>query len=226
VTALPLGAAGRETARILLDIGAIGVRPQQPFTFTSGWVSPVYTDCRRLISFPRERAQVMAAALTLLQRALDFGAIDAIAGGETAGIPYAAWLAERAAKPMLYVRKKPKGFGRDAQIEGVLNPEARVLLVEDLATDGASKLAFAEALRRAGASVEHAFVLFFYGIFPGTAERLAGAGISLHCLATWWDVLAEAERGGDYADPVLAEVRRFLADPVAWSAAHGGRSTP
>ncbi|MDE8344418.1 MAG: orotate phosphoribosyltransferase, partial [Acidocella sp.] len=134
----------------------------------------------------------------------------------------AAWIADRMALPMAYIRKKPKGFGRNAQIEGDLPKGDRVLLVEDLTTDGQSKIQFAEALRRAGAVIEHAFVVFFYGVFPGSLETLAGMGIGLHHLSTWWDVL-DACRDRAYFEPAaLSEVRRFLDDPVAWSAAHGG----
>ncbi len=112
--------------------------------------------------------------------------IDAVAGGETAGIPFAAWLADRLELPMLYVRKKPKGFGRNAQIEGDVREGARVILVEDLASDGKSKLVFTDALRAAGCQVSDTFVIFHYGIFKGSAEHLAEHGIRLHALATWW----------------------------------------
>ena len=149
---------------------------------------------------------------------------DAVAGGETAGIPFAAWIAERLALPMLYVRKKPKGFGRDAQIEGAMAEGARVLLVEDLTTDGGSKVRFAEALRVAGATVDHTFVLFFYDIFAGTRETLAGHGLRLHNLATWRDVLGEA--GAHLDEGTVAEVRDFLGDPLGWSDAHGGAYAP
>jgi orotate phosphoribosyltransferase len=126
------------------------------------------------------------------------------------------------ALPMLYVRKKPKGFGRDAQIEGALAEGARVLLVEDLTTDGGSKLRFAEALRAAGAECGHTFVVFFYGVFPRTEAALAEHGLRLHYLATWRDVLAEARAGGHFDEATLAEVEAFLAAPLDWSAAHGG----
>jgi orotate phosphoribosyltransferase len=212
-----------ETARILLRIGAVNFRPEDPYKFTSGWASPVYIDCRRLISFVPERRHVIAKAIDVLDDGVGLDAIDAVAGGETAGIPYGAWLAEAISRPMLYVRKKPKGFGRDAQIEGHLTEGSRVLLVEDLATDGASKLNFVGALRTAGAEVGDAFVVFFYGIFPGALTALDAAGIRLHFLATWWDVVREAEAGRHFPAESIAEVRRFLADPVAWSAAHGGR---
>ena len=216
---------GRETARILLDIKAVNFRPEQPYTFTSGWASPVYIDCRKVISFTEERRRIIEMAVATLDNAVGRDAIDMVAGGETAGIPYAAWIAEAGGWPMLYVRKKPKGFGRDAQIEGDLHEGRRVLLVEDLTTDGASKIRFVDALRRAGANVSDTFVVFFYGIFPQAERDLDAAGIGLHYLTTWRDVLAEAEAGGDFSPETTAEVRAFLDDPAGWSAAHGGRAS-
>ncbi len=151
--------------------------------------------------------------------------IEALAGGETAGIPYAAWLSETLSLPMLYVRKRPKGFGRQAQIEGDLEDGTKVILIEDLATDGGSKITFIEALRQAGASVSDVFVVFFYGAFPGAEENMAQAGTALHYLADWWDVLDRAEADGDFSAEDIAGVREFLADPIAWSAANGGRTS-
>ncbi len=214
---------GRTTARILLDIKAVNFRPSEPYKLTSGWMSPVYIDCRKVISFTEERRRIIAMAIDKLDEAMGWATVDMVAGGETAGIPYAAWIAEAVSLPMLYVRKKPKGFGRDAQIEGDLADGRRVLLVEDLATDGASKLTFVNALRTAGAAVSDAFVVFFYGVFAGAEADLAKDGIRLHYLATWHDVLAEAEAGGDFPADVIAGVREFLADPISWSAARGGR---
>jgi orotate phosphoribosyltransferase len=212
----------RLTARMLLEIRAVHFRADEPYKLTSGLASPVYIDCRKLISFPRVRAALMDFACAKLLRDAGFAAFDAVAGGETAGIPFAAWIAERLGLPMLYVRKKPKGFGRDAQIEGALPDGARVLLVEDLTTDGGSKLKFADALRAAGAEVGHTFVVFYYGIFPQTESVLAGHGLKLHHLATWADVLAEARAGRHFDAATLAAVEAFLAAPLDWSAAHGG----
>ena len=211
------------SARMFLEIGAVGARPEEPFRFTSGWASPVYTDCRKLISYPRIRSTLMDFACGRILSEIGFENIDAVAGGETAGIPFAAWIADRLGLPMLYVRKKPKGFGRNARIEGDLKEGARVLLVEDLATDGGSKVGFAEALREAGATVDHTFVIFFYGVFPGVAEELAKAGLSLHSLVTWHDVLAAAKAQKSFPPETLAIVESFLSDPVTWSSAHGGR---
>ncbi|MFQ5974236.1 MAG: orotate phosphoribosyltransferase, partial [Alphaproteobacteria bacterium] len=139
--------AARTTARILLDIGAVSFRPDDPFRHTSGRLSPSYIDCRRIISFPRARRRLTELAVELIGREIGHGSLDAIAGGETAGIPYAAWIADALDLPMLYVRKEAKGFGRMAQIEGEMAQGSRVLLVEDLATDGGSKVRFVEALR-------------------------------------------------------------------------------
>ena len=214
----------RRAARILLEVGAVGCMTDKPFIFTSGWASPVYTDCRRLISYPRARRALMEMAVRKLEAEAGVERFDAVAGGETAGIPFAAWLSDRLMLPMLYVRKQAKGFGRNAQIEGRFEDGDRVLLVEDLATDGASKVRFVEALRQAQAVVEHAFVVFFYGVFPQAQVTLDALGLRLHALATWHDVLPEARAQQSFPAEILVEVERFLADPLAWSAAHGGRA--
>jgi orotate phosphoribosyltransferase len=126
------------------------------------------------------------------------------------------------AAPMAYVRKQPRGHGRAALIEGDVPEGKRTLLVEDLTTDGQSKIRFAQALRDAGAIVNHAFVVFFYGVFPGAFETLARMDISLHHLCTWWDVLEACNDRPYFSEAALSEVRRFLEDPVAWSGSHGG----
>jgi orotate phosphoribosyltransferase len=212
----------RTTARILIETTAVHFNAVKPYVFTSGWASPTYIDCRKLISYPRARTKLMAMAVETIEREIGFETIDAVAGGETAGIPFAAWIADRLNLPMLYVRKKPKGFGRNALIEGDLKPGQRVLLVEDLATDGKSKVHFCNGLREAGAEVSHAFVIFYYGIFPQSTETLGSVGVNLHALATWWDVLDLAEEGRYFAAEELREVRKFLERPAEWSAAHGG----
>jgi orotate phosphoribosyltransferase len=216
--------AGQTVARILLDIKAVNFRPEEPYKLTAGWASPVYIDCRKLISFPEARQTVTALAKEELEENVGSGNIDTVAGGETAGIPYAAWISDALAVPMQYVRKKPKGFGRMAQIEGVLDEGQRVVLVEDLASDGGSKLLFVNALREAGAVCEHCFVVFFYGAFPGAIESLEKENIALHYLCAWADVLEVAESGNYFSSDAIAGVREFLKDPAAWSAARGGRS--
>jgi orotate phosphoribosyltransferase len=214
--------AALTAARILLEIKAVNFRPEEPYTFTAGWKSPVYIDCRRIIYFPRARAKICDLAVEKIDRHVGYENIEVVAGGETAGIPFAAWISDRMAAPMAYVRKKPKGFGQNALIEGDVPVGKRTLLVEDLTTDGGSKIKFANALRGAGALVNHAFVVFFYGVFPGAFETLAEMDITLHSLCTWWDVLEACKDRPYFSEPAMSEVRRFLENPVAWSAAHGG----
>ena len=210
------------TAKMFLEVEAVHFNADKPFIFTSGWASPVYIDCRKLISFPRLRQTMIDFGASIIMRDIGFEKLDTVAGGETAGIPFAAWMADRLMLPMQYVRKKPKGFGRDAQIEGYLVEGQRTLLVEDLTTDGRSKVNFCNALRRAGATVEHVFVLFYYDIFPEGPRILAETGITMHHLATWWDVLKVAQQGQLFDAHTLDEVEKFMNDPAAWSLAHGG----
>lgn len=215
--------AGLITARILLEIGAVNFRPEEPYTLTSGWKSPVYVDIRKLIAFPRARRKIMELAANVITREVGFESLEAVAGGETAGIPFAAWISDILSLPMLYVRKQPKGFGRNAQIEGAFKEGDRIVLVEDLASDGASKVNFCQAIRNAGARVNHTFVVFFYGVFPGALKTLDDIDVSMHYLANWWDVLEVAESGEHFSKAALDDVRSFLHDPIAWSTLHGGR---
>ena len=210
------------TAKSLLEVQAVHFNAEKPFIFTSGWASPVYIDCRKLISYPRVRRALMDMAESVILSDIGFEQIDTVAGGETAGIPFAAWIAERMMLPMQYVRKKPKGFGRNAQIEGHLEEGSRVLLVEDLTTDSRSKINFCQALRDAGAVVNHVFVVFHYDIFKESRQVLKDMDVQLHALATWWDVLRVAKESGYFDTNTLTEVEKFLHAPAQWSAAHGG----
>ncbi|PRD39828.1 UNVERIFIED_CONTAM: pyrE [Trichonephila clavipes] len=160
-------------------------------------------------------------AVTVMRDA-GFEAFDNVAGGETAGIPFAALVAERLALPMTYVRKKPKGYGRNARIEGAMTEGQRVLLVEDLTTDGGSKLSFVDAIRETGATCGWTSVIFYYGIFKETEARLAEHGVRLSYLCTWWDMLAEARAQGSFDAETLAGVEEFLNDPRGWQDARKG----
>ena len=218
----PADEIARLTARALLEIKAVHFNAETPFTLASGLPSPTYIDCRKLISYPRIRATLMDFLTVTVMRNAGFEAFDNIAGGETAGIPFAAMVAERLALPMTYVRKKPKGYGRNARIEGAMTEGQRVLLVEDLTTDGGSKLSFVDAIRETGATCGHTAVIFYYGIFKDTEEKLGAHGVKLHYLCTWWDVLAEARAQGAFDEETLAGVEAFLNDPRAWQEARKG----
>ena len=211
-------------AKMLWEIGAVHFSADKPYKFASGLMSPVYIDCRKLISYPRIRSAIMDFAAATVMRDAGFEKFDCIAGGETAGIPFAAFLAERLGLPMIYVRKAPKGHGRNAQIEGHLPEGARVLVIEDLTTAGGSMFKFIDAIRAAGATVDHGIALFFYDIFPEAHERFSNGQVKLHHIATWRNVLAAAREGKLFDDNTLSEVEAFLDAPLAWSGRNGGVS--
>ncbi len=209
-------------AKMLWEIKAVHFRPEQPYKLASGLASPVYIDCRKLISYPRIRSAVMDFAAGTVLREAGFEQFDCIAGGETAGIPFAALLADRLALPMLYVRKQPKGHGRNARIEGHMPEGSRVLVIEDLTTAGGSMFTFIDAVRAAGGIVDHGMALFYYDIFPQARASMATRGVDLHYIATWRDVLAVARAQSLFDVDTLAEVESFLNAPLEWSATHGG----
>ena len=211
-------------AKMLWEIEAVHFSADKPYKLSSGMASPVYIDCRKLISYPRIRSAIMDFAAAKVMRDAGFEKFDCVAGGETAGIPFAAFLAERLGLPMIYIRKAPKGHGRNAQIEGHMPEGARVLVIEDLTTAGGSMFKFIDAIRAAGGVVEHGVALFFYDIFPEAQARFAKGEVQLHHIATWRDVLATARAGKLFDDKTLSEVEAFLDAPLAWSGRNGGVS--
>lgn len=215
----------QRVARLLLDSGCVQVRAEEPFRLPSGWASPVYMDCRRLISFPVARRELMEQGLALLKQRGCLGSVDAIAGAEASGIAYAAWMAETLGLPLVYVRKQTRGLGLGSQMVGVPPASGRLLLVDDMLAAGTSKVNFVRAITSAGASVKDIFVIFDYGTFPVDA-LLEPLKVAVHSLASWPDVLAVARERGDFDTRALAELEAFLADPARWSAAHGGISQP
>jgi orotate phosphoribosyltransferase len=203
-------------AQQLLQTQSVQIRPNEPFILTSGRLSPVYVDMRRLISFPEVRAQIIESFAQIARSSIGLAAIDVIAGGETAGIAYAAFLAQKLEKPMIYVRKAPKNYGRSSQVEGVLQPGQRVLLVEDLVTDGGSKLAFTRGIESAGGTVHHCLCVFEYFSEEARLHRardtLREHGIELHALVNWDDVLRVARAQKSLTEDEIAVVLKFLTE--------------
>src|SRR3954471_9762754 len=194
------------TARMILEAGAGKYSATQPFFLSSGWASPVYIDVPRLISFPRLRRNLMDLASETILVEAGFEKFDTVAGAEASGIAYAAWISERLSLPLQYLRRRPRGFGREAQIEGTLEPGARVLLVDDVTTDGRSKIGMCRALRAMEARVDHILVMFFFDVFPEARQLFSDLKIELHYLATWRDVLAEARSSGYFTGADADEV--------------------
>ena len=165
-----------KTAEILIDLNCVNFSPKKQFKLTSGKKSPVYCDCRRLISFPNERNQLIDFGLKKIKQIKDFKSITNIAGGESAGIPFATMIANKLNLPMTYIRKEKKKFGKNSQIEGLIKRKDNILLVEDLMTDGGSKVKFIDAIENVGAKVNGIFVIFNYGInknfFPHKKKKI------------------------------------------------------
>jgi len=201
-------------AEKLIDIESVQFSFNNHFTLTSGLKSPVYVDCRKIISFIDERNFIMNEAISYFKKnKLEF---DLIAGGETAGIPYAAIISEKIKKPMLYVRKKPKGFGKNQQIEGEFEKNQDAILIEDLATDGGSKDIFVEAMRKAGLIVKDIFVIFYYDIFKFEDSVLSKLDVKIHSLCTWKDIISVIEKRNLFSQNDIENLKKFLFYPNEW----------
>ena len=197
----------KKVAEKLIDIGSVQFSFNNHFTLTSGLKSPVYVDCRKIISFIDERNFIMNKAVNYFEaNNLQF---DLLAGGETAGIPYAAIISEKMKKPMLYIRKKPKGFGKNQQIEGVFTDKEKAILVEDLATDGGSKVIFVEAMRKAGLIVKDIFVIFYYDIFNNKESALSKLDVKIHSLCTWKDIIAVIKKRNLYSQNEIDNLQKI-----------------
>ena len=210
----------KKVAEMLLQTEAIQVYKDKPFVFVSGRISPVYIDCRRILSFPMEREYIVTHLANTAETEIGLDKIDVVAGGETAGIPYASFVSHIIKKPMIYIRKQPKGYGGTKQIEGILEAGKRVMLVEDLITDGLSKLRFNIGIRAAGAKMTHCLCVFDYASdrlnqHEGK-ENLAKNGIELHVLANWDDVLDTGLSKSYFTESASGRIFDFLKDPENW----------
>ena len=208
-----------EIAKILIDIKSVNFSFKNYFTLTSGLKSPVYVDCRKIISFVDERNFIIDKSIQYLnEKGIDN---ELIAGGETAGIPYAAFISQKIRKPMIYIRKKPKGFGINKQIEGEFKKNQSTLLVEDLATDGGSKITFVNAIREAGLLVKDIFVIFYYDIFDFQNSDLSKLDVQIHSLCTWQNIVTYIEKNNLYSEAEILSLKEFLNDPQSWRERNG-----
>lgn len=204
-----------ETARIIIESRSLYTRTDgDPFYFSSGWASPVFIDCKKLISSPQARDVLVAMAVECITAGIAIDSLDVVAGCELTGVPFAALIADRLNKPLVLVCKQSKGFGRLAQFEGSFEPGERVLLVDDLATDGASESTFRDTLQRADADVPETFVLIDFNVFPADHRMLS--------LARLDDIIGKARTDGYLGPREFQEIESFVADAPAWSHQHGG----
>ena len=206
--------ASHITARALLEAGAFLIRPNAPFRLTSGLLAPIYINCRLILGHARARADIADALAADVAKQ---GA-DIVAGGVTAGVPFATLVADRLVLPLTYVRPQPKSHGTGGQIEGAEVAGRKIVLVEDLITSATSIVLFTNALRAAGATVEHASVVFAR-MTDAAQPALNELGMSLSVLCDMETLLAMAQEEGVASVAAIAEVRAYLADAEGWSAA-------
>ena len=202
-----------EIAADLLKIGAIKLSPDKPFTWASGWKSPIYCDNRLSLSYPDVRSKIKTALSLAISNSFD--GIDVIAGVATAGIPQGALVAEELGLPFIYVRSKSKGHGLQNMIEGKIEQGQKVLLVEDLVSTGGSSLAAAEALREAGAEVVGMVAIFTYG-FQVAEDNFSDNGVELVVLSDYHHLLDHAQDERMFENEVLKTLKEWREDPGSW----------
>ena len=200
-----------KTAEILIKIGSVNFNTKKKFTLTSGKLSPVYCDCRRIISFPKERKILINYASELLMRKKYFKKITNIAGGETAGIPFASYLSSKLNLPMTYIRKEKKKFGKKERIEGIMTKQDYVVLAEDLITDGGSKFDFLDSIRKKGAMTKAIFVIFNYGIY-NESITFRKEKIDLLYLTNWKSILKVAKKRKILTEKDILVIFNFLKE--------------
>ncbi|KHF38088.1 orotate phosphoribosyltransferase [Halalkalibacter okhensis] len=199
-----------QIAKHLLDIGAVHLRPNDPFTWTSGMKSPIYCDNRLTLSYPAVRKDIIKGFVTLLEK-MD---VDVIAGTATAGIPHAALLADQVDLPMIYVRGSAKGHGKQNQIEGKIEKGQKVVLVEDLISTGGSVIQAAEALRESGAEVVAIVAIFTYE-FQKAYDALKEADLPTHVLTSYSTLLTVAKEQGTITDDQEQRLNEWRKDPTS-----------
>lgn len=200
-------------AEKLLHIEAVKINPDQPFVWTSGWKSPIYCDNRKILSFPHVRDYVKSElANAILEQYPD---ADGLSGVATAGIAHGALAADILKLPYTYVRDKPKGHGLGNQIEGILNPGDKIVVVEDLVSTGKSSLAAVEALRKAGAEVVGLVALFSYG-FDAATKAFEEAGVPLITLSNYSALIDLLIERGTITEDKKASLEEWRNSPATW----------
>ncbi len=200
-------------AQKLLQISAVQISSQKPFTWASGWKSPVYCDNRTLLAHPHVRDFVKSELANMILE--HFPQAGCIAGVATAGIPHGVLAADLLKLPFVYVRAKPKEHGKGNQIEGGLEKGAKVVVVEDLVSTGGSSLQAVEALRAAGAEVVGLCALFTYG-FPVAAKAFEEAGVPLHTISNYHALLETALESGQIKPEEIQTLSEWRENPAEW----------
>ncbi|MCP8615967.1 orotate phosphoribosyltransferase [Salirhabdus salicampi] len=197
----------------LLEIEAVSLRPNNPFTWSSGIKSPIYCDNRLTMSYPVVRRQLAEGLANLIKE--HYGEVDVIAGTATAGIPHAAWVSEQLGLPMVYVRSKAKGHGKGNQIEGKVIEGQKVVIIEDLISTGGSVINAAQALREVGANVLGVAAIFTYELEKGT-KQLEEANVIWHTLTDFSTLAKVSVEQGHTDQEDIQSLTKWKQDPEKW----------
>ena len=201
-----------KVAKLLLSINAIALNPRKPYRYSSGILSPVYTDCRLLISHPKERTIIRDLYIEAIKKT---GSFDAIAGTATAGIPHAAWIADKLSLPMVYVRSKAKDHGKRNQIEGKLKKQQKVAVIEDLISTGESSTEAVYAVRKEGALASYIFSIITYGM-KKSLKNFKAAKVKLISLTDFSTVVMVAEKSGYIKKKDTDVILEWAKNPPLW----------
>jgi len=206
-------AFSRELAKALLDINAVVLRPNDPFTWASGWNSPIYCDNRLTLRYPELRKQICKAFIDIIQQ--NFPDVEVITGTATAGIPHAAWIAGSLDKPLAYVRAKAKSYGLGNQIEGGVDKEQSTVVIEDLISTGGSAISVIDALQFIGAEVRAVLSIFTYG-FDNAIEKFEKLDIPVYSLTDYNTLIEVAVEEGFIKQDDLNLLNRWRQNPEKW----------
>lgn len=204
----------QRVAKALLDIHAVTLNPERPFTWASGLKSPIYTDNRLTISYPEVRQAIFNGMVEQIK--FHFPDIDVIAGTATAGIPHAAWVAQNMELPMIYVRTKPKDHGQGKQIEGVLKEGQKVVVIDDLISTGGSVLNAVRAVNNAGDKVIGVVSVFTYNL-PAAEQNFMANGLKYYSVTDYMTLIKVAKENNQISADHLKSLQQWRKDPLSWS---------
>ncbi|MNZ43619.1 Orotate phosphoribosyltransferase [compost metagenome] len=208
-----INSIAKQVAESLLEIGAVALRPHQPFTWTSGIKSPIYCDNRLTMSYPEIRDLIAESFATVIRDS--YPDTEVIAGTATAGIPHAAFVAQKLGLPMAYIRDKAKGHGKENQIEGLIKAGQKVIVIEDLISTGGSSIKAAQAVREAGADPQAVLAIFSYQL-DKAVNAFAEAGVPLQTLSNYSALIDVAVERGVIKSEDLELLKSWREDPSAF----------
>lgn len=202
----------QKVAKILLSIKAVSLNPKKPYKYSSGILSPVYTDCRILMAYPKERKIIRDSYINEVKK---IGRVDLIAATATAGIPHASWIAMELNLPMVYVRGSAKDHGKGNQIEGIVKKDQKAVVIEDLISTGESAVTTANATRGAGATVSHVLAIITYGM-KKSQDNFKKNKLKLITLTSFKGVVSQAAKMGYINKEEMSTILEWVKDPPAW----------